>query len=410
MEKLPIEIALSPSFFEEETRHNYHITRQSKQVWAVLLDLMVKFDAVCKEHDIKYSIDSGTLLGAVRHQGFIPWDNDADVVMLRSEYERLCKVGDTAFKHPYFLQTNTSDPGSMRRHGQLRNSLTTGILKAEMEGGKPRFSFNQGIFLDIFILDEVPDDPKELKTFRNELQQSIALLWDMKEYYLASGGNAWIQEAQQQAYEQFEKLVGRYNGTGQLRVGNMSLLPNRREETLFPKEIFQHLTLYPFEGFSFPGPTDHQRVLEGFYGDWHKMVIGNDEHGGMFIDVFHPYTKYIGTPMQTTTTGSSQEEENPILKLYHHRDALLTQRDEAWNSIKQLEEETKQLKQENEAKGVSVHTLLKAKESLIGQLDKQAKEINALRRKVKRLRKRFRITLTVAFILLAISLILMTQL
>ena len=81
MEKLPIEISFDDTFFREEERCGYKVTKESKQLWAVLLDLMVKFDNVCRTNHIRYSIDSGTLLGAVRHKGFIPWDNDIDVIM-----------------------------------------------------------------------------------------------------------------------------------------------------------------------------------------------------------------------------------------------------------------------------------------------------------------------------------------
>jgi lipopolysaccharide cholinephosphotransferase len=62
-----------------------------KQLWAVLLNLLVEFDTVCVEHHIKYVVEGGTLLGAIRHKGFVPWDDDVDVIMLREEYEKLEK-------------------------------------------------------------------------------------------------------------------------------------------------------------------------------------------------------------------------------------------------------------------------------------------------------------------------------
>lgn len=76
-------------FFEAEERCGYHISEKMKKVWAVELKLLDYFDQLCREHNLRYYIAYGTLLGAVRHQGFIPWDDDIDVVMFRDDYEKL---------------------------------------------------------------------------------------------------------------------------------------------------------------------------------------------------------------------------------------------------------------------------------------------------------------------------------
>lgn len=334
MKNLPIKITLDKGFFLPEERCGYQVTAESKQLWAVLLDLMVEMDAVCKKYGIQYSIDSGTLLGAVRHGGFIPWDNDADVIMLRSEYNRLCEIAPTAFQDPYFWQTNETDPGSLRPHAQLRNSRTTCILSDETEEGHPRFTFNQGIFLDVFVLDEVPDDAGELQAFREALKKSKTVLWDFKEYYCASSNSPWMEMAQKQAYRDFEALVSRYNGTGQKRVANISLKPTRKEKDFYPKAMYQDLVDYHFEGFAFPGPRDYETKLRGRYGDWHQFVMGDDAHGGVFCDATTPYTHYLKTSLKTVGAVSSAAE-HPIYRLYKQRDELLQQRDEAWKTLSQ---------------------------------------------------------------------------
>ncbi len=318
MEKLPIQITLDESFFLLEEKCGYQVTLKSKQLWAVLLDLLVKFDSVCRKNGIPYSLDSGTLLGAVRHKGFIPWDNDADVIMLRSDYDRLCNIASSEFEEPYFWQTNETDPGSLRRHAQLRNSQTTDILMSETDNGTPLYNYNQGVFLDVFILDEVPDDRAELMHFCNELECHLNLLWDIKQCYRLSGASAWMTEAQRQAYRQFEQTVSRYNGTHQHRVGNVSLIPSRKESTLFDKTIFDDLVDYPFEDFHFLGPRDYETVLSGFYGDWHQLVIGADAHGQVILDLYKPYTSYLKS--QKPVMQQLADKEHPVLTLlrrYH---------------------------------------------------------------------------------------------
>lgn len=326
---LPIKLRLPETFFREEERCGYTVTTQAKQLWAVLLDLLVEFDRVCRQHDIRYALDSGTFLGAVRHKGFIPWDNDIDVIMLREEYDKLCRIGGEAFQHPYFWQTPYSDVGSCRRHGQLRNSLTTYLLGSETHDGQAMFSFNQGIFLDVFIHDEVPDNPALLKQLQTDMMAMLPVMWDFKQYYTQSHEAVWLGTALEELHRKFDSLSSQYNGTGQKRIANISLIPNRKKEYLLPRHLYEHLAEYEFEGFRFPAPADYETYLSNIYGDWHKYVIGGETHDALIIDAQRPYTEYLHWADTADATTS-----HPLIQLYEHRDMLLQQRDEAWNAIR----------------------------------------------------------------------------
>ena len=180
---VPLNVELPEGFLDAETRCDFAISREIKEVWAVELDLLRKLDEVCRKHDIHYVASGGTMLGAVRHQGFIPWDDDMDLMMPRDDYNKLCSVAEEEFIHPYFFQTEYSDPGFMRGFARLRNSDTAGIQKFELA---KRYRFNQGIFIDIFPLDEVVDDKdllgQQVRQARN-LYTKACILSEMTERF-----------------------------------------------------------------------------------------------------------------------------------------------------------------------------------------------------------------------------------
>lgn len=348
---LPIKIKLPDSFFNEEERCNYIITTQTKRLWAILLDLLCEFDRVCKKNHLIYSLDSGTLLGAIRHKGFIPWDNDIDVIMHRTEFEKLCKIASDEFVAPYFWQTNDTDPGSARRHAQLRNCATTGILRDEMEGNVPLYSFNQGIFIDIFILDEVPDDSDLQKRHSCELALHIPILWELKHLLYTNNREPWIRDALTHECQRYDSIASQYNGKGYNRVANITLIPIRKESTLFPKELFYDLIECEFEGFRFPCPRESETILTGYYGDWHKYVVNNGDHGELLIDIEKPYTEYIS---QQQTKGYNKNEIHPLALLFQQRnlawDECKKNREDyriLEQNYKNIQEEIRSLKEEN---------------------------------------------------------------
>ena len=145
---LPIKLPLPKHFLEEEVRCGYRVTEKLKKIWAVELDLLNEFQRVCKKHNIKFTIFGGTLLGAVRHKGFVPWDDDLDVAMTRVEFDKLCRIAETEFDYPYFFQTALTDRRYFFSYARLRNSETTAIISGN---GTP--DYNNGVYIDIYVLE-----------------------------------------------------------------------------------------------------------------------------------------------------------------------------------------------------------------------------------------------------------------
>ena len=116
------------------------------------LDMLCELDKLCRRHGIIYAISFGTLLGAIRHKGYIPWDDDADVVMIRSEYERFRIVANELPKTICWFQDHYTDHDYRWEYGKLRRTGTRFVRL-----GQEHVKGETGVFIDIFPLDDIPD-------------------------------------------------------------------------------------------------------------------------------------------------------------------------------------------------------------------------------------------------------------
>lgn len=125
-----------------------------KKLQKIELELLVEFDRICRKHNIPYSIDGGTLLGAVRHGGFIPWDDDADVIVNRAAYDKFLQVVDKELDTSrFYYQDLDRTDGYRWGYGKLRRKGTE-FIRLNQE----YMPYEQGIFLDVFVCDNVPDN------------------------------------------------------------------------------------------------------------------------------------------------------------------------------------------------------------------------------------------------------------
>ncbi len=302
-----LKIQLPEGYLNEEVREGYLVTKDVKMLWAVMLDILVQIDSICKNYNIQYFLCGGTLLGAVRHKGFIPWDDDLDVMMKRNDYNRFCEIAPQELQSPYFFQSEKTDPGHLLRHAKIRNSNTTGMFKSFAEKG---YTINQGIFVDVFPLDNLPDDPEERIEYYDNLYKLWGKVWKLSAYknrhirygFIENLKNSFINSilslwGKQDYYnEKFECLAGKYKDTQTkeccLYVGHLT--PNGLKKThLWQTKDYESFTTAQFEFLQLPIPVNYDAHLTTLYGDWHKIVMGKNSHGELIVDVDNPYTKYI---------------------------------------------------------------------------------------------------------------------
>jgi lipopolysaccharide cholinephosphotransferase len=243
-----------------------------RKLQMVLLEILVETDRICKKHNIKYCIVGGTLLGAVRHKGFIPWDDDVDISMSRREYERFREVCKTELdQNRYFFQDHTTDPEY--------NFYWTKILRngTEFVGiGREHLKKRTGICVDVNITDAVPDH-YPFKVFHR-----LRCLWLRKHLYSRTGMRVAESRTARFIYRQLSKvplkvifgkldrIAERYADKKTKLVRHYTFqLPRKRKLSFGWQRVWREdLCELEFEGLNFPAPKQWQEDLTYTYGDY----------------------------------------------------------------------------------------------------------------------------------------------
>ncbi len=248
-----------------------------EKVHEILLAYLLEIDRICRKHKIKYFLAGGTLLGAIRHKGFIPWDDDADVMMLREDYERFLKVVRDELPDNIFLQLPWTEKGNHNPFTKLRIDNT--LFATEFTGHF--MEMHNGIFFDVLSHDKTGNHPwsQKLHLMFTMLTRSIVFnKWgdtdikgggahplickfvDKAKYLIPMKFAEWAQEKSLTFFKNRDSDY-LYDGMGRnLKRG------------AFPKKWLEEAVYVEFEGYEFPVPRDYDQYLTWLYGDYMQMI------------------------------------------------------------------------------------------------------------------------------------------
>lgn len=282
-----------------EIREGHLVTAETKQIWHTQMDLAKQLIKVCNKHDLGIWAAAGTLLGAVRHKGYIPWDDDMDFVMFRKDYDKLLSLADE-FTYPYFLQSALNEPGYSRGHAQLRNSKTAAILPSDFWQ-----SFNQGIFIDIFVLDDMPDDYENWPNLIEDIQNQLSPLrfrtystFGIKNisaiFRLVKSVIRYNRSSIRSRFLDVESKVKQFPKGKNGLVADVMFCFAPYKSPIRDREWYKSTLWLPFEDMTIPVPVEYDKELRACFGDNYMIPIKTSTmHGSIIFDTKRPYTEVL---------------------------------------------------------------------------------------------------------------------
>ena len=281
------------SFFEDEVRNGFYVPAEMKQAWAAQMEVLSDLDRACSENGIEYYADWGTLLGAVRHQGFIPWDDDIDICMKRKDYNKFIKLAKKIMPVGYDIYNMQTDDDNDNMLTRIINGRSISFEESRL---KKYHGFPYIAGIDIFPLDYIPSDKEQAEFLRNVIGivNSVKIL--IREIEKNKDKNVveknkeeiekYIEEIEQmcaikinrekniaqQLNILMERLCSLYT---EEEAKEIAVLPMwlKDGKYKFPKEYYINPIRMEFENFAIPVPREYDKILKEYYGDYNKIVL-----------------------------------------------------------------------------------------------------------------------------------------
>lgn len=260
----------------------------------VMLELLKQVDSICRKYGISYSLFSGSLLGAVRHAGFVPWDDDLDLIFLREDYERFLNIAEKELDPSlYYVQREFSEHWPMQS-SKIRRNNTACIEKFRPKDSK----MHRGIYIDLFPCDSLSNNNliAMLQFFASKIVIAKAL--DARGYETHSYLKKIILVMSRLLPRNpFLRVVQLGRQTNTERVHSFLGGSSRYEKSVFPRKWFQELQRMPFEDGIYPVPVESDALLKILYGDYMKIPSEEEQaikKHAFLVDTNRSYSEYTG--------------------------------------------------------------------------------------------------------------------
>lgn len=279
----------SDSYFEDEIKAGFYVEAKMKGCWAAQLEVLNEIDRICRKYNIQYFAEWGTLLGTIRHGGFIPWDDDMDIAMKRMDYERFLKVAPRELPTSYQILNY--------RNQEDYWDVMARVLNAEFFDTTPEFldqyhNCPYACGVDIFPLDYVTRNKEEEKIQRDliEMVKTVADTYghggiaeeDLEDWlvHIEIICRQKIDREGDIRLQLYKIVCGLYALYGEEESDYIALMPRYLDEGghIYPKECYADSIRMPFENVTIPVPVGYDHILKLKYGDYMKSVRKGGSH------------------------------------------------------------------------------------------------------------------------------------
>ena len=299
-------IKIDDSYLEDEIRDGFYIPSMTKRTWAMELTVLDLIDSICQKHNITYFADWGTYLGAIRHKGFVPWDDDLDICMHRNELNKFLAVAKEELPEGYSVMSFHNNDYSWKF---IYNIVPNDHMCFTPEYLKSHYSFPYIVAIDIFIIDNISDDDS-IEQSRNE--QVKRLLNEADKISLSEQSEPDKLNKMRALYDEAEKLLQLENEHDTKRVVQKVPWGVYHNRT-YDKSDFINAVRVPFEMTSVPVPLCFNKILSSKYGNFMNIVFGG---GG------HNYPYYIGQKK-----ALKEDFDYPAIYKFSESDLLSNEKD-----------------------------------------------------------------------------------
>lgn len=265
----------SQEYYAGEEREGYYVEEQMKRAWAAQIELLEIIDFICKKHGITYYADWGTLLGAVRHKGFIPWDDDMDITMKRADYNRFISIANRELPEGIFLHSIYTQTEYRELFARVVNSHQINFTEEHLSRwhGCPYI-----VGIDIFPMDNLPWDIEEEEMQMKLLGISLRTLqaFVRKE----EGWETYVEQMEALCGVAFDRTKDLENQILRVTDGIRQMYDEdggdytqltvyiQNKEYRIPPEYLDEIIWKPFEVIELPVPKEYDAILTRMYGDY----------------------------------------------------------------------------------------------------------------------------------------------